>query len=215
MRIISKFKESYDYMLGYGVDNKIVYERETGDTFVDPAKCFSKEQTRSYSMMANRIDKANINYRLVILAIGEKCFPMIINKKEGHIFYTYKEFEEYMYKKEPRKMPRGFIFRLLELEPFDNSKVNQETGCPVSVIAPSLFDDKWHTITNPYLDDYSAYALMNGFDIFQEISSFLSAKNAEKENSNMVSISDKDQRNAKGFHDYSFKTRPKRNKESE
>lgn len=215
MRIISKFKESYDYMLGYGIDNKIVYERETGSTFINPKKCFDTEQIRSYAMKANRVDKTCTGYRLVILAIGSKCFPMIIDTKNKHIFYKYKEFEEYIDKKGIKKIPRGFIFEFLELSPFENEKINEETGQPVSVVCPNFFQDKWYTITNPYLDDYSAYALMNGFDIFQEISSFLSAKNAEKENSNIVSISDKDQINAKGFHDYSFKTRPKRNKESE
>ena len=89
-----------------------------------------------------------------------------------------------------------------------NEKINSMIGQPVSVIYPRYYDNNWHTVVNPYLDDYSAYKIINGFDIFQEISSFLSAKNAEKEN-NMISISDEDQRKSKGFYDYSFKTRPK------
>jgi hypothetical protein len=209
MRIISKFKESYDYMLGYGIDNKIVYNRETGSAFIDSTRCFDKEQVRSYSLMANRVIKSDFGYRLVILVIGTKCFPMIIDSKEKQIFYTYKDFEEYIGKKTSKKIPKGFIFSMKELKAFENEKINQETEQPVSVIHPSFFEDRWYATTNPYLDDYSAYALMNGFDIFQEISSFLSNKNAEKEKESMVSISDKDQRDAKGFHDYSFKTRPR------
>lgn len=208
MRIISKFKESYDYMLGYGIDNNLVYERETKESFLNVKNCFDSDSVFNFCIMNRKVSVLDIDYKLVILCIGSKCFPMIINRERDNVFYNYDDYKDFIIKsKGVIKKKFDFIFQKNDLSPFENEKINIEIGCPVSVIFPNG-SDEWSAITNPYLDDYSAYSIMNGFDIFQEISSFLSARLADKENSR-DDISDIHKHQSKGFTDYSFKTRPK------
>lgn len=66
-------------------------------------------------------------------------------------------------------------------------------------------------IVNPLLSDLKFYRVKDAFSAFQEIAQYIAGVLGDL-SEDMVSISDKDMRDAKGFDDWSFKTRPSKNK---
>lgn len=66
-------------------------------------------------------------------------------------------------------------------------------------------------VVNPLLSEFKFFRVKDAYSAFQEIAQYLSGVLGNL-NEDIVSIADKDMRNAKGFDDWSFKKRPTKHK---
>lgn len=220
MKIISKFKESYDYMLSHGIDENLVYERHTSFVDISFSKCFSSNDIFMYQRIARMVLQHNEDYKLCFIVIDDNVFPLVTRFDKSKIsserivfdknemYEDFKDFENNVkgrHQKSSNKYQYVWFEKVKKLKPFKNKKIAKEAGSPVCAI---IVNTKT-VVVNPKLDDVGGYRFMDGFNIFQSISRFLSEQK-EVESHNAINISDSDLKNAKGFYDYSFKTRPKK-----
>ena len=202
MRIISKFKDYYDCIMGqYGIDNSIIYKRnneiiklDRNDTFIFTHKLF-KQETCSYYKPNITKDNMNILPKFVWFC-GKIYVYYMINYYDNGLEVTnyvydkdeiFKLFETYnsSYTK-PKEIKRKIALFKTEYERINGSKILNDLfitfNTPIFALS---FDTKWnyfsanlrgricHVELNPNLKDIQFYKLFNPVDAFQELSMFI------------------------------------------
>ena len=202
MRILSKFKDYYDYVQGYGADPNLVYDRKTFTIKTDKRfnNCirfnyFGKNKRKYYFYNELLYFCGNFYHYFHVLDLYfedvglfylddlEEIFSLELNKQEVKYFSNFKN-NNYTYKTDeiPDNIPVALI--------------TQDFGKKIIVCNPKLEDFKFYKFFSPEL-------------CYQTIAQFLySVKESKAKYEGEImsdNVSDKDMLVAKGFDKYSFK----------
>lgn len=134
-------------------------------------------------------------------------------------FFNYNQMKEYV-EKNNIEVPKGkdkikvlsLFDRLFFNEEEIETNININYDCPIVVI-DSCRDAKSgkaiiRITKNPCLKDYGFQRIVDPYTMYQNIMMYMTGVLTNNEDGN-VQISDEDMKVAKGFNNYSFKTRPK------
>lgn len=185
MKIISKYKDYYDYLSGiYGVDPLITYNRNP----------------YYYGWNDNKIDGflPNFNgnntynpFQYRIFCICGKIYGIVYHKNKS--YYTYEE-QFNLYKnieKNYRQYERHEFYSFLKIvygykeynfsnlkfiPTFQSTNINQKYNCPV-IILPGINMNNLYF--NQRLSDYKFNKIISDKDIYLQITDFLSKKEIE------------------------------------
>lgn len=202
MRLHSDFHDYYDYAIGYGVDEKVHYNR-----FKKPVDI----------NLRSELDRP-LHRRSGILGFCGKLFPFVqlsrFDKKrdfhwedeyDGKIVEEYYAFslDEYRQKEVAWDEYSDDIGHSddIRLKQFfldwrrDNDKLFVELKCPVWIMR--FYEESPNGLLNPPLKDLDFERIKDSFTAFQEISMYLA--NILVEQKQIVSVDDKDRIEGHGF----------------
>lgn len=205
MRIISQFKDYYDYGIAFGVDPNIVYHRIYSDNgyYKTNNEIVRKLLDKKFIPVGEIWNKNKIRrtFGAEYLVICDKIFPCFIEnnvfnvKNERH--YNIKEFAD------NTLLSNQYVSDIDEVcRDIINSKVTNEKS-PIVLIRSK------YLIRNPKLLDLDFNKIQDANTVFQNISMFIGQQMNEKE---LVSIDDEYKIVEHGFDDKSFKNTGKRMK---
>lgn len=225
MRIISKFHDYYDPIQSIGYDPELIYkrmEREEEKSVLPP---FSDSFLTAYDRWRFRFlgrgkgaMKLPPDTNLFFVGFCGKFYVGMIqsvrNKGElcskEYFFYNGKEAQNFKHNKKEYK---GLtLLGEPAVNPFaDNIEPFRAINAPCFVIHNFPFGRlakrNGSFTVDPILRELQFYKVFDSYSAYQEIAMFLSGVLGWPENAT-VDISDTDMRDAKGFDDWSFKTRP-------
>lgn len=178
MKIISNFKDSYDYLQGtYGIDPKAVYERICSTEEIQNGK---RSWVKSGIYKPNHItDKGRElaygetyenNLYEYILAICGTLYCVYYHKG---IFYHGEAVEVLREKKlgEHQTFYGASHNKYLHLHPTD---LNEKENCPVILVDTNSYDRKLYAnVLNPKLTDFSIAAIIPAEQLWIKITNFL------------------------------------------
>lgn len=176
MRIISKYKDYYDFYSGiYGIDNKIILDRREG--FVPYVSEVSDDT--------------------IILHVLDKMYMGYSPKGTTEVFYG-EELRKFANKKVNRWLPKNANYVHLGehrgpfyLVPIDSDK-NLKNDCPILI-------EKWGGVSQyPRLSDLNFHKNIDPFNMWRQLSDWLSMRITEKENTELE-MSDSDKAVIKGM----------------
>ena len=167
MRIISKFKDYYDYLSGvYGIDNKVVYIRDSKD--VDKTKDFSSFDYRF------EVKKDGKEYYIYLEHIWfcDEDFPFItiregFNDYTEWISYSFEEIEDWLNFLEVKNFVRNEIEKHFQTK--SNKKVNTELK------SPQIYQIKEKYTTDILLKDYGFQRILDAMQAYQRVAMFIAA----------------------------------------
>ena len=213
MRLHSDFHDYYDYAVGYGIDEKVHYNRFTKSVDIN---------------LKSELDRP-LHRRSGILGFCGKLFPFVqlsrYDKKrncdwedeyDGIIVEVYYAFslEEYLQKEQTWDEYSDDIGRSddIRLKQFfldwrkDKDKLFVELKCPVWMMR--FYQESPSGLLNPRLKDLDFERIKDSFTAFQEISMYLA--NILVEQKQIASVDDKDRIEGHGFDiKQSFRDRKK------
>ena len=225
MRIISKFHDYYDSAIGYGIDPKLMYKRDTKKVSFIIDDVFTHPRLETPETPNHDIDIFHIGF-------CGKIYPCVSFRRIGstkklcvYNSEQYKKLIRAIKGKVKKTDPR---FRKLwggkKIPEFLDEQTGKESmidifykyKVPVFVIR-SKQTNKWGTynrkartlILNPMLKEYEFYKVFDSYTAFQEINMFMSGvigMNAPE----TVEISDKSKIEKKGFDEWSFRKEPEK-----
>ena len=158
MRIISNFKDYYDHLTYLGIDDKIVFERDTKRINVDNLKL---EESTPY---VNNLRKSCCINQIFII-VCNTCYT-------GWLYLNYRKGYEKQYifdKKEAEK-----IYSFLAPERYiDWKKVHmtQSVICEYPLVGIGV---DYFPVKNPKLKDVNFHTVLSAEKVWQEICMFLS-----------------------------------------
>jgi len=198
MRIISKYKDFYDYVQKMGQDPTLVYNRKESHMDVRGFKPAKRVDIHPCSWI-NKGDAKGSVYRYFIIFCN-KIYP-VYKTREGYFFIEQIK-ENY---------PKAYkIFK----EPIDNSRSKLIIDCVPRDIPVALLTPENILYLNPKLEPFGFASIWNPERTFQEIAQFLYSRkesNAKYDGEVMSDkVSDKDLLVAKGFDKYSFRKEKKK-----
>jgi len=213
VRLHSDFHDYYDYAVGYGIDEKVHYNRFTKSVDIN---------------LKSELDRP-LHRRSGILGFCGKLFPFVqlsrYDKKrncdwedeyDGIIVEVYYAFslEEYLQKEQTWDEYSDDIGRSddIRLKQFfldwrkDKDKLFVELKCPVWMMR--FYQESPSGLLNPRLKDLDFERIKDSFTAFQEISMYLA--NILVEQKQIASVDDKDRIEGHGFDiKQSFRDRKK------
>lgn len=230
MRIYSKFKDYYDTVRGYGIDNKVVYNRQT--------VTIEKElNVRTKSIVENTIEIAGEEFTfpemsgLTLIFFCGELIPYhqrtFFRRENGKPIqrpgksYIGQEVIDLLKKMDSNDTHNAVIWQhgdlitlFEQIMSIDYSHINTYYDTPVLAIRKSNskkgrigYNNLFEFIKNPILLDYNFNRVYNAFEVHQKISQFISNSLCASEK--LSNISDSDMKVKKGFgHKYAFKKRP-------
>lgn len=181
MKIISKYKDYYDYLTGiYGVDPKLVLDRR---------------DTHKFSPLPNVI---------YILIIGDTCVEFFYNENE---FYFLDEGKE-KFSTEPHYSKSEHIWitfpnersaTIIRTTPYkDVKQLAKKENCPILIYRAFRYSSQLDLIAKfPKLDDIGFARIMDSVKIYWLITNWLSERVSELETS--IPMTDTQKIEAKGF----------------
>jgi hypothetical protein len=177
MKIISNFKDYYDYLQGiYGMDEKVVYERICmigGEDEKWEKKGYYKPaylERQSSPITLNNSLYPNEQFDAVFLAICGVIYCVYIYRNK---FYFGEEVES-IGKKIRRNRPLYYDNIRYCKYHLDKTDINEKLNCPIALIKW-----EWHGGIIPYvknikLTDYGINTIVPAEDMYIQISNFLS-----------------------------------------
>ena len=236
MRIISKFQDYYDIGMSYGQDQTLIYDRVPLETIIEDNAYGERQnlfqdgcRSRGHSLgidherfVVGFCGKTYMCYRLEAVipstpyALSTKVFTYAYSAQAVKLFVqaymSNSYFQSYM-----KPVPKGYwrtsfkhehiVRRFDEFNgsAFENYFLETKT---VLFIADRKSGKKETIITkDACLKDISFYKVIDPYTAYQEIAMFIGGVLGIGE-PHMIDISNEDMRDAKGFNDKSFKTRP-------
>lgn len=221
MRIISKFKDYYDYATAFGIDPKLVYVRTTNSHTI------SSSSTNRISQLGALIAKQ----RRRVFSDRFKCFYVGFcgNVYSGLSYYTDSTGSVVHSSHVNCTHQRHFIWnvstidlvilshkmfshRLYNIETVEQALKTTQFHTPISMIDEfqqegivCLVVDDDQIVINPRLLDYNFQHVIDPMSAFQEISMFISGPLSTS--NNMIELSDRDRISKHGFDKQSFRHR--------
>jgi len=214
MKIISKFKDYYDYMAYLGVDNKVVYERHTASS---AEMVRVNKRPNSWFPGPDRWEHfdhwliiCNKAYRLPLWVTDFTKDVKDHFKKE----YTLISVEQYI-ERENKGLDeryRGKWFRRNKPRYMDMSDFEpRDVKCKYPIVANMSYSkddnlfihpERWgeHIIINPRLIDYGFASRIPAEQVWQELSMFIASTEVK-----MLEITDEIRAQQKGFDKTSFR----------
>lgn len=179
MKIISNFKDYYDFMVNkYGIDPKVVYERvQRGGMYVPDYIKISKERTEEW--VVHFCGKKYYVYYAFgdwyygkgVLDLDETKYP-----EKWLDIYTYKKVTEFNTWKsgyEPKKSRWFGTVRGAEKIHGGPTDINEKENCPIVLTSPLVN----FTVLNPRLSDLNFAKVIPPEDAFITISNWLTREN--------------------------------------
>jgi hypothetical protein len=172
MKIISNFKDFYDYLQGiYGIDPKVVYERicMTQNSYSKDAKWLKAGLYRPDCMTIGNHDKVEF----APIAICGRIYCVYIYNKKFYFGDNYEALEKL--KSKIQKDNRSIYFDNLyyakyHLKPTD---INEKENCPVCLLSHSW--SGFHaSAKNVRLSDFGIGQIISPNDMYIMISNFIS-----------------------------------------
>ncbi len=232
MRIISKFRDYYDSVQGYGQDDELVYVR---NKFEENTTLLPMLSTRhGFRDLVSRPDR--VEQKMV--GFCGKIYP-VVHMEMGSVekfCYTKEEVHNFVmeYWDKPRKeMYLGHNYGYRYYSPlitrrslqlfFEDVKVKvdsfknlvEENNCPIFIAEyGKYYKDPNKIVYNARLKDVGFYRLFDSYTAYQEISMYLGGvlgltnrrgKPTYQGEKMDDTVSDKDMITAKGFDKYSFR----------
>lgn len=236
MRIISKFKDYYDSVQLYGVDNRTTFIRKTSDPIhVDKLDIFNSDFSlpgknsfgESYCSYKDR-RKPLIAYDYLFLFFCGTVFPIIVYQELSKDMYYDKLKYCYDIETVENLMVRHNIEKYFEKNRYTSwridlrkqSKVKELFNAPIDknkvlelhhkLESPYfVFSTNKSSITvNPVLKDLWFFKIVDSFKTYQEVYMFISGILGGK-SPKTVEVSDEIRKSKHGFDKWSFKTMPK------
>jgi hypothetical protein len=155
MRIISKFKDYYDYLQGiYGIDEKLILDRTEYKSIPYIPSVVLKESIIIGDYLVEGLwYKGNIYYGKEIENLGIAVFNTFFDKQEN-VYYI--KNERFKVSKEPILLKNSPAYEL---------------KCPILI-------KKWNGYDkNPILKEYSLHKVYSAFEIWNMLSEFLGKLN--------------------------------------
>ena len=227
MKIISKFRDYYDCITAYGIDDTVFYKRLQKQFNIKKTTDYWGNELTNYQIYRTWMDKRELKRakveKIKLFSIGfcGKMYPMVqveylptdglygSHYQDSRCFYhsdrLFNELERCQFFKDTpdRKRYKSKIYNYFNKTDKVSEKFFVEYNCPT--FALRLFDNVEAVITtNPRLSDYYFESVIDPFSAYQRISGFISGVLGTKENE-LVQISDLSMRDKKGFNEWSFK----------
>ena len=208
MRIISSFKDFYDYGNCYGIDPNIVYHRVTSqESWRCKNEKIAKLLDRKHIKRIGENNKDIIVFKTGYIVICDSVYSMIFR----HTYtYTYSGFDVSFNIKEklaeiyqPRHRCEHNTIKLLISE-IDEVAQHISTLNLTNEKSPIIFLDSFDFVLtrNPRLLDFGAQQHLDANDLFQNISMFIGKMMNNRE---LTEIEDKYKIAERGFDDKSFR----------
>lgn len=211
LKIISKFKDYYDYGSSFGIDETKIFHRKTFEFEI------SKAQRNKLSFLRRSYSYLRGDFRLIVLGFcGNYYFGIRNNEK---IWWGEdKILNHYIVEKRNNNFDWEFEkFNLIDTNSWisgyrkrnlDELKSNlQKINFFDKIDDPYFYLDRKNCIVNPSLKELKFQSLKDSVQAFQEIEMFISFEKQV----NIPTGSDDVIRDSKGFDKkYSFRKRPKK-----
>ncbi len=215
MKIISPFKDYYDSVAQYGIDEGITYYRVTEVINRVDTRDYSKRN--EYKMAVNTSNIPVISkiytgdyylkggryngFDYFTIGISGKFYNLILSASHGLIrspeeFFTFYDTRRERYWSDTSEC---------EIVKFFNSTHDSDLFLKYKV--PVLMFDNKCLQLNPNLSTLQIQKVLPPYEAFVSIQDYISGVLGVNENP-IVQVSDKDMRDAKGFDDWSFKKLP-------
>jgi hypothetical protein len=207
MRILSKYKDYYDYLQGiYGIDNLVVLDRTEG--FVDIEITFPPKN----------------KYKKIVLCICDKEYQGLLDYKGN--FHWGDSIIDLPHVKKAKKKNFGFLYMpkysetkykfsgehedgYVELTP-QKTEANQKKKCPI-LLAKSVMRGNYSYSEFPKLETYKIASILSPEKIWVDIYSWISKTKEEQET---PEVPDKEKVINKGF-DKTWSFRNRKNKKDD
>lgn len=176
MKIISSYKDYYDYIVGiYSIDEKIIYERICHRGILKNKKIISLEKRHNYVPVFPNYNDSKAIAKIKLHICGEIFEALYLNKK---FYFLPLEKKDYFFLKENgdnfssfRLSHKGHrFFNFMEKHRLNHKKINinQIFNCPVI-----LEEGQGIYILNVKLSDFGLPSIMPAKKIYQKIYEFL------------------------------------------
>lgn len=204
MRILSKFKDYYDYVQKYGQDFELVYDRKSEDILTRGKISFSVSSPLLYDSKLSR----NLISRCCLFFCGE-LFPYYSITKFINDKYRYKTY----YVKPGYIIEHKDTFKLEDCKVSLSNTILEAIPSNVPVAFIEYKSSRVSIKTNPLLSDLEFYKEYSPEITFQKIAQYLyqNKESKAKYDGEVMDdyVSDKDLIEAKGFDKFSFRKQKK------
>lgn len=233
MLIKSKFKDYYDYCVGYGVDKTVVYNREEREIRRSPSKlmdlpppelALANEVCNGWGPdlhAAKPLKKPSTTgveaVSVVVLGFAGKLHKgILIYRREKPQYSPYYFFPSSTYElhfnvaslpEEVREESPFWRERLTYGDYFGSELTRENTDIFIAMKAPVFLAFQNSVLINPNLSKYGFSKYKDGVTAFQEISAFI-AGTLNTANALPMTTDDKSLAEAKGFDKHSFRKGP-------
>jgi hypothetical protein len=215
MKIITDFKDFYDYGMAFGVDEGLVYERFQKKTY--PPKHIENRSGGIIGFCGEFYELIKVYANEDKRPWGSRNFSLDNKEKvEEYIADGWVPATEVMSQYDDTELEYQYFIRKLDLDTIEwghswykkdySFWKNWVKGLFDEHKVPSFFvgyDREYETILNPCLKDYGLQKLMDPVEAFQKVSTFLPGLQPTED----FEMSDEQLGKSKGFDEYSFRNK--------